>query len=143
MKKIWLIFVTVVLVLMSVCGCSNNISLANIEKEITQNASDTSKMFIGEKMSLEIDREENSFLLYPKGRRNEAFTMLIPCNFEEDEDFDIPDFTDNGELPKECQNKLDKAIDISKQFVAESSLIKEEDKDGCIQYLEEVTSYWC
>ena len=93
-------------------------------------------------IELNIEKETDLFRSYPTGEEDKVFQMRIPENFYEDEQFKIPVMTDEVDLPKGLNQKLEKAKEIVVSYIENSEYIKDEDKADCQNAVENVTIHY-
>lgn len=109
------------------------------EKAIVKTAKKIAKTFeVDNTVSFNVEKKSDRFLMYPDGHKNEPFTMLIPCNFYERNEFEAPKIVSEQELPESQRKLFNKAQKIALKYIDASNAIKESDKTLCRETLKNV-----
>ena len=133
--------IIVTLFCLMITGCSNSSKKINatVEGELFQESKEAIKSFqLDKSINLNIKKEKDRFIVYPDGRENDAFTMLIPSNFYEKAKFEQPRILNEKKMPKEQQKMLSDAKKVALKYVDNSQIIKKNDKNACKEAIKNV-----
>ena len=140
-KSLMLRTIIITLFCLTITGCSNSSEKIkkNIEANLLQEGREATKSFqLDKSINLNINKEKDRFIVYPKGQEDNAFTMLIPSNFYEKVEFEQPKISDKKKMPKKQQKMLNKAKEIALKYVDSSQIIKANDKNTCKEAIKNV-----
>jgi len=113
------------------------------EKSIVRMAKMVAKTFeIDNSVNFNVEKKTDRFLMYPDGHENEPFTMFIPCNFYERNEFETPKLTSEQGLPVSQEKFLQKAKEIVLKYIGASKAIKKADKKVCSETVENVKLHY-
>lgn len=113
------------------------------EKAIVRMAKKVAKTFEADNsINFNVKKKTDRFLMYPDGHESEPFTMLIPCNFYERNEFEIPKMFSKRELPASQKKLFKKAQKIVLKYIEASNKIKKSDKNLCKKVVKNVTFHY-
>lgn len=116
------------------------IKTANTEKAIVKDSKKISKMFaVDATVNIDVKKKTDRFLMYSGGRK--IITMLMPCDFYERNEFEIPEVEEN-EIPSLYKRLLDKPQKIVLNYISNSDKIEEPDKRECRKAVKEVKLHY-
>lgn len=150
-RKNYLLGVILLLVITILGGCSTKqqevqkekSDAVATEKAIVRMAKKVAKTFEADNsINFNVKKKTDRFLMYPDGHESEPFTMLIPCNFYERNEFEIPKMFSKRELPASQKKLFKKAQKIVLKYIDASNAIKKSDKKLCKETVENVTFYY-
>ncbi len=138
-RKNYFLGVILLLVITILGGCSTKEQEVQKEKNAvdTENAIVRMAKYVAttfkvdDKANFNVEKKKDRFLMYPDGHESEPFTMLIPCNFYERNEFEAPKFVAEQEVPEAQKKLLEKSIAIVSLYVDNSKKIKNSDKELC------------
>lgn len=147
-RKKLLVTVLILSFLLVGMGCSSTKQKNDLEernnlkgvtdKKIFQDSQEIEKTFEEKNdVNINIVRKMDSFLLYPEGfDESQAFTMLIPSNWEEESEFEVPEYEESPKkLSKEQEENFKRAKEVAVNYINESDVIK--DKESCRKFVED------
>lgn len=148
-KKFWGIILLLVITILG--GCTSNDQKAQeekfdvvaTEKAIVRMAKKVAKTFeVDNNINFNVKKKTDKFLMYPDGHEKEPFTMLIPCNFYERNEFVAPKYVAEQEVPEAQKKLLEKSISIVLPYVDNSKRIKDADKELCKKTVKNITLHY-
>lgn len=143
--------IILLLVITILGGCASNdqkvqeekSDVVATEKAIVRMAKKVAKTFeVDNTVNFNVKKKTDRFLMYPDGHESEPFTMLIPCNFYERNEFEAPKVVAEKELPASQKQLFEKAQKIVLKYIDASNAIKKYDKKLCKETVENVTFHY-
>lgn len=149
-RKNYLLGVILLLVITILGGCSTKQEVQKeksdavaTEKAIVRMAKMVAKTFeVDKTVNFNIKKKSDRFLMYPDGYVKEPFTMFIPSNFYERNEFEAPKLVAEKELPASQKLLFEKAQKIVLKYIDVSNAIKKYDKKLCKETVENVTFHY-
>lgn len=149
-RKNYLLGVILLLVITILGGCSTKQEVQKeksdavaTEKAIVRMAKMVAKTFeVDKTVNFNIKKKSDRFLMYPDGYVKEPFTMFIPSNFYERNEFEAPKLVAEKELPASQKQLFNKAKKIVLKYIDASNAIKKSDKKLCKETVKNVTLHY-
>lgn len=141
-RKKLLVTVLILSFLLVGMGCSStkqkNDLKGAIDKAILKDSQEIEKTFEEKSdVNINIVRKVDRFLVYPDGvDESQAFIMLIPSDWEEKKQFEVPKYEESQKkLSTEQEENFKRAKEVAVNYINESDIIK--DKESCRKFVED------